>query len=250
MKMETAKAIFSERLYNWALEEWRQEISQDFPFLREMEKRKVVGVHEVLEIMKTFEKDQQWLMARALVLHMFRHFSASLSDRLTERDKQLLELSRDMRRKIQGDEDASAYFKWLAAKNKLKKPKLRKYIINTVGPILGEKNKEWSSPSEFVYLTPIGPFLIMTRIDTGGRSNQLSYHHTIVDAGYPDAIVSKQTPKPPLCNLSSWWGVVVPPIWDNLLDEDAEPVAKLLAEIIAHFMNAAPKLLEGLTPDD
>jgi hypothetical protein len=251
--MESTRAKFWERLYNWAMEEWRREISEDFPLLKEVERTKGSFAHETLEIMQTLEKDQQWLMARALVLHTFQHFSLSLSDRLTERDKQLFELYRDMCRKIRGGEDASAYFKWLAAKNKLKRPKLRKCVIDSLRAILGERNKEWSSPSEFVYITPVGLFQIMTRIDTGGRCHQLSYHHRIVDSGYPDAIVYGQTPRVPLCDgalsLLSWLGVGQA-MWSDLLDEDAEPVAKFLAKIIKHFIDAAPKLLEGLTPDD
>jgi hypothetical protein len=257
--METARTIFAERLYNWTMEEWRQEISDDFPLLTEMEKGKVVNAHEMLEIMKTFEKDQQWLMARAFVrrfcisyIKWASQFQKSWVYSLdkfteTEKDKQLFELYIDMSRKISFNEDKSEYSQWETAKNKLKRPKLRRYIIENLRPVIGERNKQWSNSCEFVYMNPIGKFLIMTWIDTGGRYHQLSYHHVILDPGYPDAIVSKQTPKAPLSQLSSWIGLSM---WDLLLDKDAEPTAKLLTKLIPQFMNAASKLLEGLSPDD
>jgi hypothetical protein len=89
----------------------------------------------------------------------------------------------------------------------------------------------------------------MTWIDTGGRL-QLRYDHEIVPY---DAIVSGRVTKYPLFRLSlvSWLGISGgETTWDDLGDEDAEPVAKLLAKLISHFMNVAPKLLEGLSPDD
>ncbi len=244
--MSSAKLKFGERLYQWALEEWRREISKDFILLREMERKKVDGIHETLEMLKTFEKDQQWIMARALVRGTLHYDSKTIE--YTERDKQLFEQSLEMRQRIR-NEEASLRYQVEESQQKLKRSKLKKYVFESLKPVLGEKNKGWSSPSEFVYITPIGQFQVMTWVDMGGRYHQLSYHHTIV--GH-NAIVDGRVTKAPLggaLSLLSWLGIGQT-MWSGLSDEDVEPVAKLLAKIISHFMNAVPKLLEGLSPDD
>jgi len=239
--METAKAKFGKRLYNWAMEGWRQEISEDFPLLREVEKTKGYSVHELLQTMKTFEKDQQWIMARALVRrrgHLLFHFGD-----FNDKDKQLFELYIDMCRKIRDEEALNMIplrHQRKEPQRKLKRSRLRRSIIESLRPVLGERSESWCSSYECIYITHIGQFKVKTSVDVGGTYHNLAYNHEIMIPG--------QAPWGGAISLVSWLGIAGgDTMWKDLMEEDVESVTRLLANIIALFMNAVPEFLKDLS---
>jgi hypothetical protein len=125
--------------------------------------------------------------------------------------------------------------------NKLKPKRLRACIIEALKPTLDQEYEDWGDWREWRYCKRAGPWYLMTYVDVGGQGQQLSYEHSIV---VPQRVCLVEG-----VSILSWLGIAGQTDWQELDDSDAESTAEALARIVAHFMEAAPKLLEGLTPD-
>ena len=241
--MLAAQAEFDERFYWWVLQDWARGIEENFPLLHS------VNATLILKIMEDFEDDKRWALAKALVKRgKSEELLKSCNDILTKQDKEYERFYVDMVTKsVSGeaywDEERSRKAKEALLgprHNRLNRWKFRKYIVQALIPILGEDYEDWGG-GEWRYRTQIGPWLVMTYIDTGGQGHQLCYEH--------DIIASEHVYLAENINLLRWFGIASQTDWQYLLASDAEPTAKGLAMIVAHFMNAVPKLLDGLTPD-
>jgi hypothetical protein len=239
--MLIAKPIFEERFYHWALQDWRCEIRKDFPRLRSMNDSQS---DIALKIFQSLKKEEQWLMAKALVKWRRQSLLRQWNEEFTERDKHFVQLFLHLSEKERWREASRIQpgeFMLKADQKKLKRKKLRQCIIRVLSSVLGDDYEDWGNWEEWRYRTDVGPWMIMTYIDVGGQFHQLCYHHSI--------IVSEHVRLIEFVSFLSWLGISGQTMWQDLHDTDAEPTAKILARIIKHFMDAVPKLLEGLTPD-
>ena len=164
--------------------------------------------------------------------------------RLTERDKGLAQLFMDMFESESWRETSkispSGFLQKLDQK-KLERKKFKQCIIRALSPILGENYEDCGDWEGWRYCNRVGPWQVITSIDVGGQYHQLCYEHDIIASEY---VYLAQN-----INLFRWLGIASQTDWQDLLATDAEPTAEALARIIKHFMDAVPKLLEGLTPD-
>jgi len=239
--MLTAKLKFGERFYRWALEDWNREINENFPFLRS-----ISTAQNELKVIESLSKEQRKVMTVALVKRFTKKDVLELcGDEFSDYEKKLVEWYL----KTWWDEEEHESLMtppggWPpeAGEIKLKRRKLRDHIITNLTPILGKRDENWGIELVWRYCTVIGPWQVMTYIDVGGQGHQLTYEHSISVSETAQLIEG--------ISVLSWLGIAGQTMWRGIHDADTEPTAEALAKIIAHFMNAVPKLLEGLSPDD
>ncbi len=236
-----AQLEFDERYYRWALDDWRREIDEGFPFLTTLQ-----GLLQkpILRLMNSLDGDERWLLAKALVKRGREDgVLTRWGDPFTDEDRQFEQLFLDMVSTVVSQpiildlKDARARKRVFP---KLNRRKFRRHIVTALSPVLGERYENWGG-GEWRYNTPVGPWQIMTYIDAGGSIHQLCYEH--------DIIASEHVYLTQNINLLRWLGIGSQTEWQGVGDSDAEATAKALAKIVGHFMSAVPKLLEGLTPD-
>lgn len=240
--MLVVQTIFDERYYRWAKEDWKRELLDDFPFLRSI-KGEIAGT--AIRIIEALDNERRCSMAGALAKRgkspklLFRW-----GDPLTKDDEQFIKLYLD---KYEEDRHREArkilpgMFPKRADRKSLRRRKLKQYIIKALSSVLGENYEDWGDWEEYRYHSIIGPWRIVTYIDVGGQSHQLCYHH--------DIEASEHVYLAQGISVLRWLGIASQTDWQCLYDSDAESTAQALAKMIAHFMDAAPKLLEGLSPD-
>ena len=236
--MSLAHKEFEKRLYQWALEDWRRELEEDFRLLRK------VADPVPLRIIEALDKPRRFLFAKALVKRFTpAHVLAQCGDSFTDEDAQLIQIYIDAVTSVVsgptsiGSEDD----RYLSATSlcELDRTSFKKAIVTRLTPVLG-KEYENCGGGEWRYYTSVGPWEIVTCIDLGGRSHQLCYAHNIRCSKHP--FLAEHI------SLLSWLGISSQTDWSGLTQSDIEPIAESLAEIIAHFVRSAPSLLQGLSP--
>jgi len=239
--IQTAKHAFEERFYRWSLADWQREITQDYPLLRSP---KLAGARYAVAIMESLRTERRWRMAQALAKRSQQKDTLSrCSDDFTEEDKRLEQFFFDA---MQNARTLEALNRPIIALNptaylkKLNRRGFRKIITQFLSPVLGQAYEDWGS-GEWRYRTMVGPWHVVTYIDTGGRYHELNYDHCII---FSDTLRLYEG-----ASLLHWLGIMSQTMWEDLDDSEAESAAGSLARIIAHFMDAVPKLLEGLSPD-
>jgi hypothetical protein len=110
-----------------------------------------------------------------------------------------------------------------------------------LAPVLGA-GAPFSTTHEWRYDTPLGPWTLVTLIDVGGRAHQLAYSH--------DLHASVSRPLRQGVSLCGWLGIGGGhTTWDRLTQADTAEAARSLARVCAHFVQAAPALVDGVAPD-
>lgn len=241
--MLSAQSKFDERYYFWALEDWEREISENYALVRSV--RDSVASRTV-RIMESLNSDEQRRSMAIALAKRARDPEVLIrcSHRLTERDKKLAQLFMDMFERESWREASKiplGGFPQRLDQEKLNRKKFKQCIIGALSPILGENYEDWGDWEEWRYCNRAGPWQVITSIDVGGQYHQLCYGH--------DIIASEHVYLAQNINLLRWLGIGSQTQWQFLLASDAEPTAEALARIVAHFMEAVPRLLEGLTPD-
>jgi hypothetical protein len=238
--MLTAQLKFGERFYCWAIKDWNREINEDFPFLRS-----ISDAQNDVKIMESLTTAQQKILAVALVKRFTkRNILEQCGNEFTDYEKNLVERHLKM---CWDEEERKSLMTppggWPpeTSERKLKRRKLRDHIITNLTPILGKRDENWGVELVWRHYTVIGPWQVMTYIDVGGQGHQLTYEHSISVSETAQLIEG--------ISVLSWLGIAGQTMWRGLHDADTEPTVEALAKIIAHFMDAAPKLLEGLSPD-
>ena len=90
MNLDEAKFKFEERLYRWALQDWKREIDEDFPLLGSL---KDALAQRCLRIMRSLDEENRRLMATALAKRARKpEVLAKCFDPITKDDKRLEQL--------------------------------------------------------------------------------------------------------------------------------------------------------------
>lgn len=239
MNLDEAKFKFEERYYLWSKELLKREFSDGFPLLKSV---KGTLAQHYLRILEQLNKHQAYPMAYALMRRGTRkEILDKWDDAFTEKDQEYVDLYLRMGQ-IEDHKDAMqrSPFKFMQ-KKKFNRRIFRKHIKSALDPVLGSDYKNLGG-GLWRYCTSVGIWNIVTDIDTGGH-HPLFYDHVIQISNV--LCLSECTS----LSLLRWFGIASGTDWNNLVDEDAEPVAESLAKIVKYFLEAAPKLLEGLTLD-
>jgi hypothetical protein len=236
--MMPTKIEFSKRLYEWSLHDWEREIRDGYPFLKAV---KYSDAKCVIKLMESLTTEERQNLIFALLKRRCQSYLQYWGETFTDEDRRL----------VQSYFDNLAAVRWATARNippggfqgqlsedKLQRGLLRECIVEKLRPFLG---KGTSSSREWYYLSSIGSWQVMTSIDVGGTFHQLCYDHSIRATDSSRLIEG--------CSLFSWLGICGQTMWQGLDNSEAEWAAESLAIIVKHFMDAVPKLLEGLAPE-
>jgi len=240
--MLTAQEKFDERLYLWVLQDWKREIDEDFPLLGSI---KDALARRSIRIIKSLNKEERRLMATALAKRARKsEVLTRCLDPLTEVDKKFALLFMDMLQSESWREASKiplGGFRRRPGQKKAKRKKLKQCIIKALSPILGEDYENFGDWKVWRYHILIGPWQVVTYIDISGRPQKLSYEHNI--------IASEHFYLAQGLSILRWLGIGSQTEWQCLNNLETEPTSEALAKIIAHFMEAMPRLLEDLSPN-
>lgn len=112
--------------------------------------------------------------------------------------------------------------------------KLLQALRLRLDPLMGSKGERFGA-REWRYEVNIGPWMLATYIDVGGRYDQLTYFHRLGTLDVPDLGV--------LISVLSWLGISGQTSWDGITDAGITEAADALYCVCEHFLSAAPALL-------
>ncbi|MHC4759008.1 MAG: hypothetical protein ACYTE8_10155 [Planctomycetota bacterium] len=236
---------FYKRYYQWCLEEWRRELREGFPFLK---MSKIPEAESIISLVKEFPPDEIWNLCTAIVKRKNQHKLEMFGESFTKQDQDYHELFCNIMRKkisqkIFQSSTQEEFFDDMKKKILQKTPRrvIRKKVVDSLHPVLGDIFEKHGTV-EWVYETKIGPWKLKTWIDTGGRSRQLSYSHSITYTNEHRLLEG--------ISLERWLGIGgSETMWNNITESNLEQIVSSLTQLIVHFVDAAPKLLEGVVPE-
>lgn len=238
MKLQQARQEFQVRYYRWALDDFRREIDEGFPLLRSV----IPGrIWRFLALMKRVRREEQLQFASALVKRFHREAVAHTGESLTVEEERLVENYRNVMLMPTPEEQNLLELELSGrARFRVNRKKFAALIKEELVPILGGVMEPWDT-HDYRYTTSMGSWTILTYCDTGGDYyNQLTYSHSISAA--PHVYIQEHV------NILSWLGISSQTTWSYLTDADTGRVAECLARLCEHFMKAAGRLLDGLSP--
>jgi hypothetical protein len=228
---------FLVRYYRWALDDARREVQEGFPLLRGVKSTLVI---RALGFLESFAEIDRPRVATALVKRFHRRAVGITADSWGPEEERVNRDYQDAMRILRPEEEwyRQALLHDPAAL-RLDRARFLAAVKVALAPILGA-GEPFSSKHDWRYATPLGPWTLVTLLDVGGRAHQLMYTQTIraVD------------PRPLHEGLSlcGWLGLGGQTAWNQLTEADAPAAAPSLARICAHFLQAAPALVAGLSP--
>ncbi|HWQ91674.1 MAG TPA: hypothetical protein VN673_08380 [Clostridia bacterium] len=257
MTPEAARAEFDIRYYRWALQDFKREIDEGFPFLKGF---KTGSPAEVLAMMSSRTRSEQLTLASALVKRFHKNAVETAGDRMTGEEEAVCKeyLDRvprthpvevDMLRRAAASERG-------VYANRGRLVRLVKAELKTAGMQVFESE---DLAGVLSYQNTVDGWQIITRIHTRERHAQLAYNHTIDSMNKPVLVTwAKGTwreGQQDMCpvqlhnwiSLVGWLGISSRTQWSDLVDSDGPQVANELAALCKHFLHAAPTLLAGLS---
>jgi hypothetical protein len=254
---EAAQIEFNVRYYRWALQDFRREMEEGFPFLKGF---KTGSPADVMELMSGKSRDEQSVLASALVKRFHKDGVEAAGDRMTAEEEVACKEYLDrvpkahplevalLRRSAAGE--AGVYAN-------------RARLVRLVKAGLKEAGMQVSRPENAAgvlsYEHVIGGWQIVTRVHTREKHAQLAYNHIIwsvkkvVPVTWAEGTWREgQQEMWPVqlhnwISLAGWLGISSRTQWSDLVDSDGPQVAKELAALCKHFLHAAPTLLAGLS---
>jgi hypothetical protein len=238
--MLKVKLEFEERFFRWSILQWRNELDSDFLLLKSIKDPYIMFF---LERLKKLPENERWIFVKALTKWgRDKDTLIRCGEHLTEIDEKYIKSYLDMVHGFTSGiiltyEEKVKYAE--EAIKKINRKKFKKYLTKALEPIFGN-NYEPCGRGEWRYRTLVGPWKIFTYIDIGGTYHQLCYDHCISANDHTNFAES--------LSILRWLGLASQTNWIGLSDDDIESTANEFAKIVEHFIKAAPKLLEGLTP--
>jgi hypothetical protein len=238
MDLETAKQIFAVWFYRWALQDFAREAAQGLPMISSI---KGETAQRFIEIWESLSAEEREILSVALVKRVHPEACALTGEFITSPEQCIIEryLSLASHQSELGSEILGVRLSGQGPVKTLSRSKCAAGIKRELKTVLGNAHSWKGAPNDFNYHTRIGPWLISTHVR--GRQPP-SYFHRIIAAGHVYLHEG-------VTNVLSWLGIGGL-VWDLILDDDdAAGAAISMAVLCAHFINGAPKLLEGLSHD-
>lgn len=228
-KLQPIRDKFLVRFYRWSGEFSRGEFGRDFPIVGRIKSPSVQGF---LCFARSLNAEERFLLCSALLKKFHPRATEVLEDFPSVEETTLLDRYTEARRA-----DISAINR---TNRQLSKAHLRKILLRRLRAVLGEEQEMERNREEWTYSSRIGCWTVRTRIDTGGRRT-LGYSHSI-GAQYAVDLHSH-------ISILSWMGISSQTDWLDLAEDDYSEAAGSLMQICTCFLDAAPKLLDGLSHD-
>jgi len=229
------------RFYRWALGDARREFQSGFPLLGRIQGSAALGFRTILE---SFPERQRWPLLRARVRRAHQRAMDLCEERTSGAEQNLL------RRYALKFADVASHYSQMYQIEQAKagpsshfdKKALAALTFEKLAPICGKRAVRYSG-YHWWHSRPCARWTIYTEIEIrhSSSSYQLRYHH---DIAAPDDELQR------ICGNISFllWLGIFPTEWNLIKRGDEENVAASLYGLCAHFMQAAPALLEGLSP--
>ncbi len=235
---------FDVRFYRWALRDARRELKAGFPLLRRIRSRTVLGF---LAYATSLPRARRSRLVVALVKRWHENAARLTGDRLSADEAALVDglLDVDLDAVLPGEEE---YVKWRVkdpSRVRVDRTRLLARVQAAVDPVLGGSGRPLHGSAHlWLWETPIGPWTLRTSVDVGGRTFQLRYWHTLGAFGSQPSLLSPGTA------IAGWLGIEGDYTeWDRLTEAEAADAAAHLARLCQHFLTAASRLVEGLSPE-
>jgi hypothetical protein len=228
---------FDVAYYQWGLEDFSREIDEGFPYLGTFK----TGQPRLLAHLRELPRQDQERYSAALVKRFAPETVFCTSDPLTWEEKGIVshymalmrmptEAELDInQRALSGDPGAV-----------LNRKRFRAMLRDQLDKTFGKEPLRLPGRGEWRYRLKYGLWTVETDIDTGGRYHQLSYDHRI--------FLSERVRLKEAVSLLSWLGIAGQTSWSCVYDADAPSLSDCLGRLCAHFLDALPRLLDGLSP--
>ena len=240
MDLQTAYQEIMIRCYEWVLEDFQREIDQDYPYLRTVAERRV---QSWIVLFEGLDNEQKRILSRLLVKRKFREVAPNVGASVTAEEeaicKQFASTLPVLPRKAPDPNKGDV--------TPINVRRLASRIIECLNPILGEQLEHFNE-MEWAYVTPMGDWSVKTRVSIyNPQKPEIRYVHRVSHKDYT---------KPPVmpwlrpsysfaCNLGLGENV-----WRVDYEYELESMADSLATLCAHFIDAFPRLVQGLSPDE
>ena len=240
MDTETAYKQLRMRYFRWALGELQREIDQGYPYLRTIADR---GVQSRIVLFEALDYGQRQILSRVLVKRAFQKAIASTEDPFTPQDAAILQhYERVLPILPVKTPDPS--------KGDIKPIKVRRLasrIIERLNPVLGDQLTH-SSEMEWSYVTPMGDWNVKTYVSVNNpREPEVRYQQSVIrNDGKPLGPEVVYQRGYSFANSLGFGSNE----WRVDYNYELEPTADSLATLCAHFIDAFPRLVEGLSLND
>jgi hypothetical protein len=229
---------FRVRYYRWARDDARRELGEAWPLLRGVKSTLVI---RALARLASLPADRRPLVVTALVKRFHRR-AVELTGDTWDADEETIARDHVEAMRILQPEEEGYRQALLHAPGRLRIDRVGflASVRRELAPVLGD-GAAFASKHDWRYETPIGPWTLVTLVDVGGRYHQLSYSQTI-RARHPRPLAEH-------LSICAWLGLGGQTAWDQITEAETPGAAQALARICAHFLEAAPPLLDGLSPE-
>ena len=243
MDAETACEQLSVRYFQLALEDFQREIDQGFPYLRTVTDRRV---QFWIVIFEGLANEQKQTLSRALVKKQFYQIAERMGNPYTHEDEIIYEqffahvirmpmLPRETPDPSKGDITP------------INLRRLASRIIERLNPILGDQLERFNE-MEWAYVTPMGDWSVKTRVSIyNPRKPEIRYEHRVGRTDYTWRPVWAWLE--PRFSFARNLGLGEN-VWRVDYEYELEPVAESLATLCAHFIDAFPRLVQGISPNE
>ena len=240
MDTETAYQQLRIRYYRWALEDFEREINEDYPYLQTIAER---GVQSWIVLFEGLDNEQKRPLSRVLVKRAFRKFIANTEDPFTAQDAALLKQYERVLPMVPPKTPDPG-------KGDVKKIKIRRLasrIIERLSPILGDQLTHFSE-MEWLYVTLIGDWNVKTVVLVNNpREPQVRYWQSAIRRDH----VAPLQPGESTPSYSFVYSLGLgPTYWFVDYGYELEPTADSLATLCTRFIDAFPRLVDGLSLND
>jgi hypothetical protein len=223
----------------WALGDARREVRENFPFLRAVKSGLVMRAVAYFE---SLAGDERLRAAIVLVKRSHRRGVELAGDSWGAEDEAIDHDYQRAARHARPEEES--YRQTLLHEPDtltIDRGRFLAAVRAQLAPVLGA-GAPFSTTREWRYDTPLGPWTLVTLIEVGGRAHQLAYSHTLQ--------TSVSRPLRQGVSLCGWLGIGGGhTTWNRLTRADTAEAARSLARVCAHFVQAAPALVDGVVPD-
>jgi len=230
---QEAKDEFALRYYRWAQEDSRREVNEDLRLLRQVKSHVAIRILTYIEGLST---DERIRLSDAQIKVGHPRAAELLGEQLTTGEQALLEERREILLQpvpLEAELEGEPY-------GKKRIPRMNRGRFATLAKTeltrtLGQPEKKWRTGAWFS--NRIGEWTVSTDAGLGSPP----YYLQNIRKGERQRLVEH-------VSLLAWLGIGQT-TWDLARRGDELETARAMATLCSHFLEAAPRLLEGLTLD-
>ncbi len=223
-----AKQEFAVRLYRWAILDSHEEMDAGFPFVSRLGNE---HAETYLSVMARLDADRRNRLLAIFIKRFHPQAVELLDGGMTREEEALLEWADALRSEMDCSDPAPTL--------RISSRKLETLLRIELRARFGQQTPfRKTGPRMFLFESKHGPWVVTTRFECGRHRDY--YHH--IDSGEMSIANS--------LSIQSWMGIAAVTGWTHGPANSEENIAKTMVDAVQRFLNRAPGLLEGLSPDE